>query len=400
MSCSGTGLRWCNFSRPRHVVLIEVRGLQHGEVLGRRLPGHGQRAAELAERLAVALVQPVEQLPAGRVGQCLEHEVQVVGHVAHHAGIYLHVNACPIRSTVMPIAAPVDDDDVPRYWRELGLPGPGRRPRALPARPGAGQGVAVLRRRAPALRHARGRCSTRCPIDERLADPRPARRAGVPDAALPAPAGHGGLAQRLVGGVRARPIRRCCSRRRSIPSPRRRSTWPRRSTAAPGCSRCTCRSAASTPATRCSIAVWARLAETGTPIVIHCGSGPRAGEHTGPGPIAELLERYPRLQLVIAHLGHARVPRLPRPGRALRAGAPGHHDVRDRLHPGADALRPAPICRGWALCGTRCCSGTDFPSIPYPYAHQLAALHRLDLGEEWLRAVLWHNGARLFRIEP
>jgi predicted TIM-barrel fold metal-dependent hydrolase len=43
--------------------------------------------------------------------------------------------------------------------------------------------------------------------------------------------------------------------------------------------------------------------------------------------------------------------------------------------------------------------GTDFPSIPYPYAHQLAALHRLGLGEEWLRAVLWGNGARLFGVE-
>jgi predicted TIM-barrel fold metal-dependent hydrolase len=42
--------------------------------------------------------------------------------------------------------------------------------------------------------------------------------------------------------------------------------------------------------------------------------------------------------------------------------------------------------------------GSDFPTIPYPYAHQLAALHRLELGEEWLRAVLWDNGARLFDI--
>jgi predicted TIM-barrel fold metal-dependent hydrolase len=43
--------------------------------------------------------------------------------------------------------------------------------------------------------------------------------------------------------------------------------------------------------------------------------------------------------------------------------------------------------------------GTDFPSIPYDYAHQLAALHRLDLGEDWLRAVLWGNGSRLFGVE-
>jgi predicted TIM-barrel fold metal-dependent hydrolase len=43
--------------------------------------------------------------------------------------------------------------------------------------------------------------------------------------------------------------------------------------------------------------------------------------------------------------------------------------------------------------------GSDFPSIPYPYAHQLAALARLGLGDDWLRAVLWSNGARLFGLE-
>ena len=40
--------------------------------------------------------------------------------------------------------------------------------------------------------------------------------------------------------------------------------------------------------------------------------------------------------------------------------------------------------------------GSDFPTIPYPYAHQLEGLERLGLGEEWLRAVCWHNGCRIF----
>ena len=40
--------------------------------------------------------------------------------------------------------------------------------------------------------------------------------------------------------------------------------------------------------------------------------------------------------------------------------------------------------------------GSDFPNIPYPYAHQLEALVRLELGDDWLRAVCWHNAARLF----
>ncbi len=40
--------------------------------------------------------------------------------------------------------------------------------------------------------------------------------------------------------------------------------------------------------------------------------------------------------------------------------------------------------------------GTDFPNIPYEYAHQLEALARLDLGDEWLRGVCWSNAVRLF----
>jgi len=39
--------------------------------------------------------------------------------------------------------------------------------------------------------------------------------------------------------------------------------------------------------------------------------------------------------------------------------------------------------------------GSDFPNIPYPYAHQIEALVRLDLGDDWLRRVLHDNGMRL-----
>jgi predicted TIM-barrel fold metal-dependent hydrolase len=42
--------------------------------------------------------------------------------------------------------------------------------------------------------------------------------------------------------------------------------------------------------------------------------------------------------------------------------------------------------------------GSDFPNIPYAYAEQIAVLVRLDLGEQWLRAVCWDNAARLFGL--
>src|SRR5690606_35688561 len=48
---------------------------------------------------------------------------------------------------------------------------------------------------------------------------------------------------------------------------------------------------------------WGVVAEAGTPVVLHAGSGPVPNEFTGPGPVAELLRRHPRLTLVIAHMG-------------------------------------------------------------------------------------------------
>src|SRR5690606_4760384 len=43
--------------------------------------------------------------------------------------------------------------------------------------------------------------------------------------------------------------------------------------------------------------------QNGVPVVIHCGSGPAPGDFTGPDPIAKLLGRYPRLPLIVAHMG-------------------------------------------------------------------------------------------------
>ena len=145
-------------------------------------------------------------------------------------------------------------------------------------------------------------------------------------------------------------------------------------------------------------AVWARLEETGTPVVIHCGSGPLAGEHTGPAPMTGLLERHPRLQLVIAHLGMPEyrdfLDLAERYERVHLDTTMFATEFTERLMPFDPADRPR-----LAALRDKVLLGSDFPSIPYPYAHQLAALHRLDLGEEWMRAVLWGNGARLFEVE-
>lgn len=145
--------------------------------------------------------------------------------------------------------------------------------------------------------------------------------------------------------------------------------------------------------------VWARLEQTGAPVVIHCGSGPLAGEHTGPAPMAGLLQRFPRLQLVIAHLGMPEYAEfLDLAERYERVHLDTTMFATDFTERGSNAFDRALLPRLSDLRG-KVLLGSDFPSIPYPYAHQLEALHRLDLGEEWLRAVLWGNGARLFGLE-
>lgn len=139
--------------------------------------------------------------------------------------------------------------------------------------------------------------------------------------------------------------------------------------------------------------VWGTLAESGTPVVLHAGSGPAPGEHTGPDGVARVLTRFPGLRLVIAHLG------MPEYGAFLDL-ADRHEEVRlDTTMAFVDFFDqpsdPDLVPRLRDL-QDRILFGTDFPNIPYAYAHQVEVLQRLDLGDDWLRDVLWSNAATLF----
>ena len=141
--------------------------------------------------------------------------------------------------------------------------------------------------------------------------------------------------------------------------------------------------------------VWGLLADGGVPVVMHCGSGPVAGPFTGPGPIAALLARHPRLRLVVAHLG---MPEY----EDFLALAERHErvllDTTMAFTPFVETAAPFPRAALPRLAdlGDRVLLGTDFPNIPYRYADALGALERTGLGTEWLRAVCHDNAARLF----
>ncbi|WP_306325447.1 amidohydrolase family protein [Streptomyces venezuelae] len=145
--------------------------------------------------------------------------------------------------------------------------------------------------------------------------------------------------------------------------------------------------------------VWAVLADTRTPVVVHCGSGPTPGAFTGPGPMGRLLARHPGLRVIVAHMG------MPEYGEFLDLAERYegvHLDTTMAFTDFSERLAPFPVAERKRLVdlGDRVLLGSDFPNIPYPYVHQLDALERLGLGDDWLRGVLYENGAALFHVKP
>ncbi|MEV6137657.1 amidohydrolase family protein [Nocardia sp. NPDC051990] len=143
--------------------------------------------------------------------------------------------------------------------------------------------------------------------------------------------------------------------------------------------------------------VWGMIEDAGIPVLIHCGSGPAPGEYTGPEPIVALLQRYPRLHLIIAHMG------TPEYSEFLDLAEEYPNVYLDTTMVWTDfteASAPYPTAEHGRLrsMSDRILFGSDFPNIPYSYGHSIRALERLELGDSWLRQVCYRNAERLFRI--
>jgi predicted TIM-barrel fold metal-dependent hydrolase len=144
--------------------------------------------------------------------------------------------------------------------------------------------------------------------------------------------------------------------------------------------------------------VWGMIEDARIPVLIHCGSGPAPGEYTGPEPMAALLQRFPRLQLIIAHMGtpeYSEFLDLAEDYDGIRL------DTTMVWTDFSEADAPFPAAERGRLrdFGDRILFGSDFPNIPYSYAHSIRALEQLDLGDAWLQQVCYRNAARLFEID-
>jgi uncharacterized protein len=142
--------------------------------------------------------------------------------------------------------------------------------------------------------------------------------------------------------------------------------------------------------------VWGLLAEARVPALVHCGSAPLPGRFTGPGPIGEVMTRHPGLRVIVAHLGAGEFDEFL---RLVERRPHTWFDTTMGLTDFMQGMQPYPVdllprLRALSSDG-RVLFGSDFPNIPYPFAHQVEVLadHGLDMPE-----VLWHAAARLFRV--
>lgn len=141
--------------------------------------------------------------------------------------------------------------------------------------------------------------------------------------------------------------------------------------------------------------VYGALTDAGVPVIMHTGGGPVSTPFTGPGPFGEMLARHPRLPAIVAHLG---MPEYD-----------GFFDLAERY----PAMRldtttvftdfsqeswpfPAHGIPRLRDLGDRILFGSDFPTIPYSYAHAVAKIAELGLGGAWLRGIFYDNAVDLW----
>lgn len=141
--------------------------------------------------------------------------------------------------------------------------------------------------------------------------------------------------------------------------------------------------------------VWGTLEDSGIPTVIHAGSGPTPGRFTGPGPISDLLQRHPRLKLIVAHMG---LPEYREFLDIARQFSGVYLDTTMVFTDFTEQDNPFPSDALPQLLdlGDKILFGSDYPNLPYPYQHAVESIVRLGLGAEWCRKVLLRNAIELF----
>ncbi len=135
----------------------------------------------------------------------------------------------------------------------------------------------------------------------------------------------------------------------------------------------------------------------GLPLIVHVGSAPEGSPFTAPQYVHGMLAQHPRLRVVVAHMGAWEFEEY------LNLAEQRDNVYLDTtmVFVGFSACDPFPAAllpRLEAL-SRKILFGSDFPIIPYPYAHAVAGILELPLDVAAKRRMLGENAERLFGLD-
>lgn len=146
--------------------------------------------------------------------------------------------------------------------------------------------------------------------------------------------------------------------------------------------------------------IWAELERRRLPVVLHAAAVPDGSggeEFCGPEPVRSLLAVHPELVLVIAHAG---APRFEEFLDLATEGPTVYFDTAMVLtDPPYLGSPPRELVDRYAAMADRILFGSDFPTIPQPYAGQIRGLVKHGFDEDWLRTVMWDTPRRVLDLD-
>ena len=140
--------------------------------------------------------------------------------------------------------------------------------------------------------------------------------------------------------------------------------------------------------------VYERAVALRKPIVLHVGRAPEPSPFCGAERFAALMRRFPDLRAIVAHMGADEFEAFFALARQYE------HVYLDTTLVYADLLDWRPRLELVAKLQDRVLFGSDFPAIPYPVCHAIAAWLALGLGRDAEQKIFWGNAARLYGLAP
>lgn len=143
--------------------------------------------------------------------------------------------------------------------------------------------------------------------------------------------------------------------------------------------------------------VYEALVAHGKVLVMHAGTGPGANDHVGFAKLRPVLERYPRLQLQVPHLGSYEYDPF------FEAAAEGNVYLDTAMIFIDHGLFDDRFLEGRTIddlldIQDKIMFGSDFPNVPYPYEDAIESIERLPVDDEVKEKIFHENATRLYDL--